>query len=84
MEAIVREGEGPIRIKAAEALPGNAEITDALVYVVQHDRTHAVRQAAAVNAVGYDERLARPAMRWLVEDPRTPERIREQARQRLG
>jgi hypothetical protein len=84
LEAIVREGEGRIRIEAAEALPGNAEITDALVYVVQHDRTHAVRQAAAVKAMGYDGRLARPAMRWLVEDPRTPERIREQARRRLG
>lgn len=84
LRAIVRDAEGQIRIRAALALPGHSSIAEALVYVAQHDRNHAIRLEAADTAMDYDVRLARPAVQRLVDDPRTPERIREQARRRLG
>lgn len=84
LQAIVRGAEGRIRILAAQALPGNSSVAEALVYVSTHDRNHTVRLEAADIAMDHDRRLARPAMQRLVDDPRTPGKIREQARRRLG
>jgi hypothetical protein len=84
LRAIVRDAEGQIRIRAALALPGHSSIAEALVHVALHDRNHAVRIEAADTAMDYDVKIARPAMQRLVDDPRTPSRIREQARRRLG
>ncbi|GLY43102.1 hypothetical protein Amsp01_091250 [Amycolatopsis sp. NBRC 101858] len=84
LRAIVRDAEGQIRIRAALALPGHSSIAEALVYVARHDRSHAIRIEAADTAMDYDVRLARPAMQRIFDDPRTPDRFREQARRRLG
>ncbi|MEU3770789.1 HEAT repeat domain-containing protein [Amycolatopsis keratiniphila] len=83
LRAIVKRADGRIRIQAAQALPGNSAVVDALVYVSEHDRSDTVRFEAAEIAMDHDTKRGRAAMQKLLEAPRTSPKIREQARRRL-
>ncbi|MER6666038.1 HEAT repeat domain-containing protein [Amycolatopsis japonica] len=84
LRAIVKRADGRIRIQAAQALPGNAAVVDALVHVSEHDRSDAVRFEAADIAMDHDAKRGRAAMQKLLDAPRTSPKIREQARRRLS